>query len=79
MLISCSVYSLALKMEAIFISVTLLTFIGLHGFISKKIELFITTAVRTSDLQDFTLFGNGNGVSWFNNKGFEKNDLLIGN
>jgi hypothetical protein len=29
-----------------------LTFGGQHGVISQKTEFFITTAVRTSDLQD---------------------------
>jgi hypothetical protein len=33
-----------------------LTFNGLHGIASKKTELFITTAVRTSE---FTKQGNG--------------------
>jgi hypothetical protein len=35
----------------------LLTFNGLHGFISHKRELFITTGVRTSDLHDIVQFG----------------------
>jgi hypothetical protein len=36
MLVSCVVYSLTLKME-----------VGLHGIISQKTEVFMTTAVRT--------------------------------
>jgi hypothetical protein len=36
-------------MEAAFSSESHLTFNGLHGVISQEIELFISTAVRTSD------------------------------
>jgi hypothetical protein len=32
---------------------TSVTFTGLHGDISQKIELFIATRVRTSDLTNF--------------------------
>jgi hypothetical protein len=52
MLVSCSVYSFALKMEATCSSETLkhrFTFSVLHGIISQKIKLFITTVVRTSN------------------------------
>jgi hypothetical protein len=38
-----------------------MTFNGLHGVISQKIELFITTAVRTSNL---TLTSSSSGVSF---------------
>jgi hypothetical protein len=39
--------------EKIYSPKRLSTFNGLHGVISQKIELFITTAVITSDLTDF--------------------------
>jgi hypothetical protein len=35
-----------------------LTFNGLHGVISQKIELFITTAVRTSNPAELLKFAN---------------------
>jgi hypothetical protein len=38
----------------------LLTFNGLHGAISQKIKLFITTAVRTSDCTNFSLVAVAN-------------------
>jgi hypothetical protein len=41
--------SSTLKMEAICSSERLLTLNGLHGVISQKMILFITTAVKTSD------------------------------
>jgi hypothetical protein len=41
-------YSSTLKMEAICSSETSVDVNGLHGVISQKIVLFITTAVRTS-------------------------------
>jgi hypothetical protein len=47
-LVSCLAYSLSLKMEETHSSEMLLTFNGVHGVISQKIEPFITTAVRTS-------------------------------
>jgi hypothetical protein len=48
-LVSCLAYSLTLKMEVTCSSETLVDF-GLHGIISWKIGLLITTAVRTSNL-----------------------------
>jgi hypothetical protein len=45
----CLAYSSTLKMEATCFSEIRFTFNGLHGVISQKIELFITTAVRASD------------------------------
>jgi hypothetical protein len=42
-------YYSTLKMEAACSSGTSVTFNGLHGDISQKIELFITTAVETSN------------------------------
>jgi hypothetical protein len=47
MLVSCSAYFSALKMEAV-PPKRRLTLNGLHGVISQKVVLFITTAVRTS-------------------------------
>jgi hypothetical protein len=41
--------SLIMKMEATYSPKSGLTFSRLHGIISQKIVLFITTAVRTSD------------------------------
>jgi hypothetical protein len=41
--------SSALKMEAICFSETSWTLNGLHGVISQKMVLFITTAVKTSN------------------------------
>jgi hypothetical protein len=49
LLVSCSAYSWTLKMKATFPLKRRLTFKGLHGVISQEIELFITTAVRTSN------------------------------
>jgi hypothetical protein len=50
MLISFSAHSSTLKMEAIYAPPQhQLTFIGLYGVISHKIELFTVTAVRTSN------------------------------
>jgi hypothetical protein len=46
-LIPCSAYSLTLKMEAIYSSETSVDLP--HCIISQKIELFITSAVRTSN------------------------------
>jgi hypothetical protein len=46
-------YSISLKMKATSSSETWVDFNGLHGVISQKIELFITTAVRTSDATIF--------------------------
>jgi hypothetical protein len=49
-LVSCSSYFSTLKIEQICSSEKLkswLTFYGLHGVISQKMVLFITTAVRT--------------------------------
>jgi hypothetical protein len=48
-LVSSLAYSLALKMKATFSSEMSMTFNRLHGVISQNIELFITTAVRTSN------------------------------
>jgi hypothetical protein len=42
-----------------------LTVNGLHGVISQKIVLFITTAVRTSDPTNLKMFFNKYGVSVF--------------
>jgi hypothetical protein len=53
-------------MEAIFTSETSVAFNGLHGVIFQKIELFIITAVRTSDP---TIAG------WFPNLNFS---LVVG-
>jgi hypothetical protein len=48
--VSFLAYSSTLKMEVTCSSETSVsTFSGLHGIISQKIELFITTAVRTSN------------------------------
>jgi hypothetical protein len=49
-LVPCSAYSSTLKMEAICSPKRRLTFNGQHGVISQKIVLFITTAVKTSNL-----------------------------
>jgi hypothetical protein len=49
MLASCLPYSSNLQMEKIPSPKSQLTFNGLHGVISQKIELFIGTAVRTSN------------------------------
>jgi hypothetical protein len=38
-----------------------MTFIGLHGVMSQKTELFIITAVRTPDLTYMFLFDELNG------------------
>jgi hypothetical protein len=48
MLLSFSAYS-TLKVKEIYSSETSLIFIGLHGVISQKIALFISTALRTSN------------------------------
>jgi hypothetical protein len=42
-------YSSPLKIEATFPPKRRLTFNGLHSVIPQKVELFITTTVRTSD------------------------------
>jgi hypothetical protein len=55
MLVSCLAYSSTLKMEATCFSETSVDFQGLHGVIFQKIELFITTAVRTSNHTRSTL------------------------
>jgi hypothetical protein len=47
-LVSCSAYSSTMKMGAVYSFKRWLIFKGLYGVISQKIELFITTAVRTS-------------------------------
>jgi hypothetical protein len=39
-----------MKMEQMYSSETSVDFDQIHGVISHKIELYITTAVRTSDL-----------------------------
>jgi hypothetical protein len=44
---SCLAYSSTMKMEPICSSESSVDFNGLHGVISQKIELFITTALRT--------------------------------
>jgi hemin uptake protein HemP len=49
MLVSCLAYSSALKMEATWSSKMLLDFNRLHSGILQKVELTITTAVRTSN------------------------------
>jgi hypothetical protein len=56
MLLSCLVYS-TLKKEAKCSSETSVDFNGLSGGISQKIQPFITTAVRTSNLIRLRLFG----------------------
>jgi hypothetical protein len=48
-LVSCLDYSATLNMEATCSSETSVDFHGLHGVISQKMELFITTAMKTSD------------------------------
>jgi hypothetical protein len=52
---TCSAYFSNLKMEAICSSEASLTFNGLCGVISQKIVLFITTAVRTSNITKLAL------------------------
>jgi hypothetical protein len=47
MLVCCLIYSSTMKIEAICFSGMI--FKELHGFISQKTELFITTAVSTSN------------------------------
>jgi hypothetical protein len=49
MLVSCLAYSSTLKLDVTCSSEFQLTFNRLHGVISQKLELFITTAVITSD------------------------------
>jgi hypothetical protein len=49
MLVSCLAYSSTLKMEVTFSSETSVDFQRLLGIISQEIELFITTAVRTTN------------------------------
>jgi hypothetical protein len=49
MLVSYLAYSSTLKMEAKYSSKRWLTFNGLKGIIPQKAELFITTAVRSTD------------------------------
>jgi hypothetical protein len=49
LLVYCLAYSSTVKMEAIPHLKRRLTFNGLHGMLSQKIELFIIKAVRTSD------------------------------
>jgi hypothetical protein len=49
MLVSCLAYSLTLNVEATCPPKRWLIFGGPHGVISQKTELFITTAVRTSN------------------------------
>jgi hypothetical protein len=47
--VSCLAYSSALKMGRYVLPKRRLTLNGLHGVISQKIILFITTAVKTSN------------------------------
>jgi hypothetical protein len=54
MLVSCLAYSLTLKVKQHISLKCCLTVTGLHGVISQKIELFITTAVKTSNLIPIT-------------------------
>jgi hypothetical protein len=56
-LVSSLVYSLTLKMEALPKRRLILN--RLHGVISQKMLLFITTAVRTSNPTGFHLVSNG--------------------
>jgi hypothetical protein len=49
MLVCCLAYYSTLKMQTTCFSEKLLTFNGLNGVISQKIQLFITTDVRTSN------------------------------
>jgi hypothetical protein len=49
MLFFCVVYSSTLKMETPRSSETFVDFQEIHGVTSQTIELFITTAVRTSN------------------------------
>jgi hypothetical protein len=48
-LVSCLAYSITMKTEATYSSRMSVDFNGLYGIISKKNELFITTAVRFSN------------------------------
>jgi hypothetical protein len=50
MLVSCLAYSSTLKMEATCSSEMLADFNGLYGVMSQKTDLYVTNAVRTSDL-----------------------------
>jgi hypothetical protein len=49
MLVSCLAYSYTLKMGATSSFKISMIFNGLHGVIFKETELFVTSAVRTSD------------------------------
>jgi uncharacterized membrane protein len=49
MLVSCLAYSSTVKTEAISASKCRLTFTRLHGVISQKTDIFIVTAVKTSN------------------------------
>jgi hypothetical protein len=48
-LVSCLAYSFMLKMEVTCSSTHWLSFNRIHGIMSQKTELFITTTVRTSN------------------------------
>jgi hypothetical protein len=58
MLVSCSAYSMTMKMEAACSTETSPNFQQLHGVISQKIEFFITTAVSTSNLTNLDMFSH---------------------
>jgi hypothetical protein len=48
MLVSSLAYSSTLKMEAIYSFEISVVFNGLHGIVTQKLGLFLTTAVRIS-------------------------------
>jgi hypothetical protein len=54
-----------------------MTFTGLHGVMSQKIELFIATAVSTSNLTGLKRFTNRIVIIWKNDfSGFDSNSEL---